>query len=162
LEDKDVAVLTKDNVIVYDNYGAVSKKEIFHVDWDVTAAEKSGYEHFMMKEIFEEPKVIKDTISPRIKDGKIVLDNISITPEYLQGIEKIFIVACGTAFHAGMVGKYLIEKLARIPVETDVASEFRYRDPILSDKNLVIIIIGFVLYNRSKLSPNPLCTQVHM
>ena len=140
LEDKDVAVLTKDKVIVYDNYGAVSKKEIFHVDWDVAAAEKSGYEHFMMKEIFEEPKVIKDTISPRIKDGKIELDNINITPEYLQGIEKIFIVACGTAFHAGMVGKYLIEKLARIPVETDVASEFRYRDPILSDKNLVIII----------------------
>ena len=140
LEDKDVAVLSKDTVTVYDNYGAVSKKEIFHVDWDVTAAEKSGYEHFMMKEMFEEPKVIRDTIGPRIKDGKIKLDNIDITPEYLQGIEKIFIVACGTAFHAGMVGKYLIEKLARIPVETDVASEFRYRDPIINDKNLVIII----------------------
>jgi glutamine---fructose-6-phosphate transaminase (isomerizing) len=140
LEDKDVAVLTKDQVVVYDNYGAISKKEIFHVDWDVASAEKSGYEHFMLKEMFEEPKVIRDTINPRIKDGRITLDNISITPEYLKGIEKIFIVACGTAFHAGMVGKYLIEKLVRIPVETDVASEFRYRDPIISEKNLVIII----------------------
>lgn len=140
LEDKDVAVLSKDQVVVYDNYGAISKKEIFHVDWDVAAAEKSGYEHFMMKEMFEEPKVVRDTISPRIKDGRIVLDNISITPEDLKGIEKIFIVACGTAFHAGMVGKYLIEKLARIPVETDVASEFRYRDPLINERNLVIII----------------------
>lgn len=140
LEDKDVAVLTKDEVVVYDNYGAISKKEIYRVNWDVAAAEKSGYEHFMMKEMFEEPKVIRDTINPRIKNGKIVLDNIDISPEYLKGIEKIYIVACGTAHHAGMVGKYLIEKLARIPVETDVASEFRYRDPIISDKNLVIII----------------------
>ncbi len=140
LEDKDVAVLSKDNVIIYDNYGVESHKEIFHVDWDVEAAEKSGFEHFMMKEMFEEPKVIRDTMSPRIRDGRIVLDNISITAEYLKGIEKIFIVACGTAFHAGMVGKYLIEKLARIPVETDLASEFRYRDPILNDRNLVIII----------------------
>ncbi|MEN6313847.1 MAG: glutamine--fructose-6-phosphate transaminase (isomerizing) [Clostridiaceae bacterium] len=140
LEDKDIAVLSKDKVTVYDIYGAESKKKIFHVDWDVAAAEKSGFEHFMMKEIFEEPKVIKDTISPRMKDGRIELDNISITPEYLRGIEKIFIVACGTAYHAGMVGKYLIEKLARIPVETDVASEFRYRDPIISNKNLIIII----------------------
>ena len=140
LEDKDVAVLSKDGVIVYDNYGVVSQKEVFHVDWDVAAAEKSGFEHFMMKEMFEEPKVIRDTMSPRIRDGRIVLDNISITAEYLKGIEKIFIVACGTAFHAGMVGKYLIEKLARIPVETDLASEFRYRDPILNYRNLVIII----------------------
>ncbi len=140
LEDKDVAVLSRDGVVVYDNYGAVSDKKIYHVDWDVTAAEKSGYEHFMMKEMHEEPKVIKDTFSPRIKDGRIKLDNIDITPEYLRGIEKINIVACGTAYHAGMVAKYLIEKLARIPVETDVASEFRYRDPIISEKNLVIII----------------------
>jgi len=140
LEDKDVAVLTKDSVQVFDNYGALTQKEVFHVEWDVEAAEKSGYEHFMMKEMCEEPKVIKETISSRLKDGKIVLDSISITPEYLAGIEKIFIVACGTAYHAGMVGKRLIENLARIPVEADVASEFRYRDPIISDKNLVIII----------------------
>lgn len=140
LEDKDVAVLTKDDVVVYDNYGAVSNKEVFHVSWDVDAAEKSGYEHFMMKEMFEEPKAIRSTVSPRIKDGKIQLDDISITPEELQGIEKIFIVACGTAYHAGMVGKYMIERFARIPVETDLASEFRYRDPIINNKMLVIII----------------------
>lgn len=140
LEDKDVAVLTKDDVVVYDNYGAVSNKEVFHVSWDADAAEKSGYEHFMMKEMFEEPKAIRSTVSPRIKGGRIQLDDISITPEELQGIEKIFIVACGTAYHAGMVGKYLIERFARIPVETDLASEFRYRDPIINDKTLVIII----------------------
>jgi glucosamine--fructose-6-phosphate aminotransferase (isomerizing) len=140
LEDKDVAVLTRDNIMIYDNYGAMVQKEVFHVDWDVEAAEKSGYEHFMMKEMCEEPRVIRETAGSRIKDGKIVLDSISITPEYLDGIDKIFIVACGTAYHAGMVGKRLIENLARIPVETDVASEFRYRDPIISDRNLVIII----------------------
>lgn len=140
LEDKDVAVISRDHVVVYDNYGAVSKKEVFHVDWDVAAAEKGGYEHFMMKEMCEEPKVIRDTLRPRIKDDRIKLDNIDLTPEYLKDIEKIFIIACGTAYHAGMVGKYLIEKLARIPVETDLASEFRYRDPIIGDKDLAIII----------------------
>ena len=140
LEDKDVAVISRDHVVVYDNYGAVSKKEVFHVDWDVAAAEKGGYEHFMMKEMCEEPKVIRDTLRPRIKDDRIKLDDIDLTPEYLKNIEKIFIIACGTAYHAGMVGKYLIEKLARIPVETDLASEFRYRDPIIGDKDLAIII----------------------
>jgi len=140
LEDKEVAVLTSDSVKVYDNHGTERKKEVFKVNWDVSSAEKAGYEHFMIKEIFEEPKVIKDTINPRIKDGKISLDSINLTSEDLEKIEKIYIVACGTAYHAGVVGKYLIEKLARIPVEVDVASEFRYRDPIISDKNLVIII----------------------
>ena len=140
LEDKEIAVLSKEDVKVYDIYGAESVKEIYRVDWDVEAAEKSGYEHFMMKEMCEEPKVIRDTINPRIKDGKVTLDKIKITAEDLKGIEKIFIVACGTAYHAGVVGKYLIEKLARIPVETDLASEFRYRDPLISDKNLIIII----------------------
>ncbi|MCX7708672.1 MAG: glutamine--fructose-6-phosphate transaminase (isomerizing) [Clostridia bacterium] len=140
LEDKEVIVLTKDEVKVYDSLGAEVKKEIFHVNWDVSSAEKGGYEHFMMKEMFEEPKVIRDTINPRIKDGKIVLDNIKLTAEDLKNIDKIYIVACGTACHAGVVGKYVIEKLAKIPVEVDVASEFRYRDPLVSDRNLVIII----------------------
>ncbi len=140
LEDKEVVVLKKDGVKVFNIYGVPVSKEIFHVNWDVAAAEKSGYEHFMMKEMCEEPKVVRDTISPRIKDGRIVLDNISITAEDLAGIEKIYIVACGTAYHAGVVGKYAIEKLARIPVEIDLASEFRYRDPLISEKNLVIII----------------------
>ena len=140
LEDKEIAVLEKDSVKVYNIYGVESKKEIFHVNWDVAAAEKSGYEHFMMKEMCEEPKVLRDTINPRIIEGKVELDNINITAEELNSIEKIFIIACGTAYHAGVVGKYMIEKLARIPVETDLASEFRYRDPIVSNKDLVIII----------------------
>ena len=140
LEDKEIVVLSSDSVKVFNNYGAEVKKEVFKVNWNVDAAEKSGYEHFMMKEMFEEPKVIRDTISPRIKDGSISLDNISITSEDLEKIEKIYIVACGTAYHAGVVGKYIIEKLARIPVEVDVASEFRYRDPLITDKNMVIII----------------------
>lgn len=140
LEDKEVVVLKKDGVKVYDSLGAEVKKDVYHVNWDVAAAEKGGYEHFMMKEMCEEPKVIRDTVSPRIKDGRIVLDDIKLTPEDLKNIEKIYIVACGTAYHAGVVGKYIIEKLAKIPVEVDVASEFRYRDPLVSDKNLVIII----------------------
>lgn len=140
LEDKEIVSLSKNEVKVFDITGAEIKKEIFHVTWDVTSAEKSGYEHFMMKEIFEEPKVLRDTINPRIKDNKIVLDDIKLTPEDLKNIDKIFIVACGTAYHAGVVGKYIIEKLARIPVEIDVASEFRYRNPLISNRNLVIII----------------------
>lgn len=140
LEDKEVAVLTKDSVQVFNSLGAPVHKEVFRVDWDVEAAEKGGYEHFMMKEMCEEPKVIKDTITPRIKKGELVLDSINITKEDIEKLEKIYIVACGTAYHAGVVGKYIIEKLCRIPVEVDVASEFRYRDPLISEKNMTIII----------------------
>lgn len=140
LEDKEIAVLRRDSVTVYDQYGAEAVKEIFRVNWDVEAAEKSGYEHFMMKEMCEEPRVLRDTINPRVMDGKVVLDKIAITAEELKNLEKIYIVACGTAYHAGVVGKYLIEKLARIPVETDLASEFRYRDPMVNEKCLMIII----------------------
>jgi len=140
LEDREIVVLKNDGVKVLNSLGTEIKKEVFHVNWDVSAAEKGGYEHFMMKEMCEEPKCIRDTINPRIKDDSIVLDDINITREELENIEKIFIVACGTAYHAGVVAKYVIEKLARIPVEVDVASEFRYRDPLISDKNLVIII----------------------
>lgn len=140
LEDREIVVIKADSVKVLNSLGTEVKKEIFHVNWDVTAAEKGGYEHFMMKEMCEEPKCIRDTISPRIKGDAIVLDDIKITKDELEKIKKIFIVACGTAYHAGVVAKYVIEKLARIPVEVDVASEFRYRDPIVSDKDLVIII----------------------
>lgn len=140
LEDKEVVVLKKDEINVFNNYGARVDKKVFHVDWDVASAEKSGYEHFMMKEMCEEPKVIRDTINPRISYNKVVLDKINITSCDLGNISKIFIVACGTAYHAGVVGKYAIEKMARIPVEVDLASEFRYRDPMVDDKCLVIII----------------------
>lgn len=140
LEDKEVAIVRKDSVKVFDTFGAPVMKGVFHVDWDVSAAEMAGYEHFMMKEMCEEPKVLRDTIGPRIKDGRVTLDNIDISADYLKNISKIFIVACGTAYHAGVVGKYVIEKLARIPVEVDLASEFRYRDPMIGPDCLTIII----------------------
>ena len=140
LEDKEVVVLNRDSAKIYNNHGVEISKEIFHVDWDVASAERQGYEHFMMKEMCEEPKVLRDTINPRIKANGIVLDNIKLTKEYLNNIDKIYIVACGTAYHAGVVGKYVIEKMAKIPVEVDVASEYRYREPLVNERNLVIII----------------------
>lgn len=140
LEDNEIVVLNHDHVTVYNNDKEEVKKEMFTVDWDVSAAEKGGYEHFMMKEIEEQPKAIRDTISPRIKDGRIVLDDISLTTEDIKNINKIYIVACGSAYHVGVVGKYVIEKLCRIPVEVQVASEFRYCNPIINKNDLVIVI----------------------
>jgi glutamine---fructose-6-phosphate transaminase (isomerizing) len=140
LEDKEAVLINKNEVKVFNLLGDEVQKEIFHVTWDAQSAEKGGYEHFMMKEMCEEPKVIRDTINPRVKDHKIELENISLSEDYVRGIEKVYIVACGTAYHAGVVGKYLIEKFARIPVEVDVASEFRYRDPLINEKSLAIII----------------------
>ena len=140
LEDGEVVEVKSNSVKVYDAIGNIVVKEPYKVTWDVESAEKGGFEHFMMKEMFEEPRVVKDTLSPRFLDGDIHLDNISLTAEQLADIDKIFIVACGTAYHAGVVGKYVIEKFARIPVEVDVASEFRYRNALVSERNLVIII----------------------
>ncbi len=140
LEDNEVVVLKKDSVKVYNKDKEELKKEKFTVDWDISAAEKGGYEHFMMKEIEEQPKAIRDTINPRIKDGKIVLDDISLTTKDIKNINKIYIVACGSAYHVGVVGKYVIEKMCRIPVEVQVASEFRYCDPIINNNDLVIVI----------------------
>ncbi len=140
LEDKEVVKINKDEVKVFNLLGDEIKKEVFNVTWDAQAAEKGGFEHFMMKEMCEEPKVIKDTLNPRLKDRVVSLDNVDFSEEFVKGIEKIYIVACGTAYHAGVVGKYLIEKFARIPVEVDVASEFRYRNPLINDKSLAIII----------------------
>ena len=115
-------------------------KEAVTIDWDADAAEKAGYEHFMLKEMYEQPKTITDTISPRIKDNDIVIEELQMTEEELKNIKRIQIVACGSAYHAGVTGKYVIESLARIPVEVDVASEFRYRDPILGEGCMVIVI----------------------
>lgn len=142
IEDREIAILTKENVEIITPEKVRVEKEIFHVDWDAESAEKGGYEHFMIKEIHEQPKAIKDTMNSRIvKDSdEIRIDDIKLTKEELKDISRIFIVACGTAYHAGMVGKYVIEKLARIPVEVDIASEFRYRDPIIDEKTLIIII----------------------
>lgn len=140
IEDREVVRLTAEKVEIYNLLGEQVEREIFHVEWDVASAEKGGYEHFMMKEICEEPAVIKATISPRVRDGKITFENFTLSDDMIKSCEKINIVACGTAFHAGMVGKYIIERLARIPVEADVASEFRYRDPMINSNQITIVI----------------------
>lgn len=140
LENDEIVLLDAENVKVYNLDGEEIKKESYHVEWDISAAEKGGYEHFMFKEIMEQPRVIRDTVQPRIRDGKIVLDDVSLTAEYINGINKIYIVACGSAYHVGVVGKYVIEAMTRIPVEVTVASEFRYMNPIVDDKTLTVVI----------------------
>lgn len=141
LENGEVAELTKDNVRVFDEFGYRVEKKTYVVDWDVSQAEKAGYEHFMIKEIFEQPKALEDTLMLRIKNGKLDFSDDGIPEEMLSDISSITIVACGTAAHAGYAGRVAIEKLARIPVEVDIASEFRYRDPII-DKNQLVIVIS--------------------
>ena len=140
LKDQEIAVLTRDTIDFYNQELELIQKEPERIQWDITAAEKGGYEHFMMKEICEQPEALRKTISPRIREGKIVLDDITLTKEQIQDLRKVFIVACGTSYHVGVVAKYAFERLLKIPLEVDVASEFRYRDPILDDKTLVIII----------------------
>ncbi|MCI1965231.1 MAG: glutamine--fructose-6-phosphate transaminase (isomerizing) [Oscillospiraceae bacterium] len=141
LEDKEFTVIRKDSVEVYTPEGEKTEKPVKHVTWNADAAEKGGYEHFMLKEICEQPGAIKATMTSRILPGQPVkLDDISFTAQEIKDIEKIYIIACGTAYHAGVVGKYVIEKMARIPVEVDIASEFRYRDPLLTDKTLLIAV----------------------
>lgn len=141
LKEKQIAVLTANSVDLFDFEGNPAEKAITTVDWSVDAAEKNNYEHFMMKEIMEQPDVISATISPRLKDHVIKLDDTEFTKEYLESLNKICIVACGSAYHVGCVAKYFIEKIARKPVEVDLASEFRYRSPII-DKNTLVIIIS--------------------
>ncbi|MFX0549538.1 glutamine--fructose-6-phosphate transaminase (isomerizing) [Hathewaya histolytica] len=141
LNDNEFVLMDKSGVQLCDIDGEKIEKEVYHVTWDADAAEKGGYEHFMIKEIHEQPKVIKDTMASRISLGEpINLDNINITKEQIEKLSKIYIVACGTAYHAGVVGKYAIEKLARIPVEVDIASEFKYRDPLIDENSLMIVI----------------------
>lgn len=141
IENNETVVLTADSVKIYDENRNEVEREVFHVTWDADAAEKEGYDHFMLKEIYEQPKGLLETINRRLnEDGTIKLDGISMTKEDIEGFNKIYIVACGTAYHAGLVGKYVIEKLAKVPVEVDVASEFRYRDPYVDDKTLFIAI----------------------
>ncbi|OQB14178.1 MAG: Glutamine--fructose-6-phosphate aminotransferase (isomerizing) [Firmicutes bacterium ADurb.Bin193] len=140
LEDKEIVRVRRDEVVVCNTDREVVQKEVFEVDWNVDAAEKGGYEHFMFKEIMEQPRALRDTVNPRIRDGKIVLDGISIKGKDVENIDNIYIVACGSAYHVGVVGKYIIEKLSRIHVEVDLASEFRYRTPLITDKTLLIVI----------------------
>ena len=140
LEDNEVAVLKKNKVEIFNAYGTRVQKEPYTVDWDVAQAEKGGFEHFMIKEISEEPRALADTLNPRVKEGRIDLSDVGINEEMVKEIKKIIIVACGTAYHAGCVGKSVIERLCRIPVEVDIASEFRYRDPIFLPGTFVMII----------------------
>lgn len=140
LEQNEIATITKDDVKICDVHKEPVKKEIQVADWDADAAQKGGYEHFMLKEIHEQPTAIKTTITPRINEGMVDFSECGLTDEVLAGYDNIFVVACGTAMYAGMVGKYIIEKVARTRVTVDMASEFRYRDPIIGKKDLVILI----------------------
>lgn len=140
LKEKQIAVIKADSFEVFDFNGNPAEKEISLVNWNVTAAEKNNYEHFMMKEIMEQPEVIKATVSPRIKDSEILLDNVEFSEEYLNNLNKISIVACGSAYHVGFIAKYFMENLLKKPVEVEVASEFRYRSPIVNENTLTIVI----------------------
>ena len=142
LADGEVAIVRKDAVEVTNHLGAPVPKKVFEVTWNAEAAEKGGYEHFMLKEIHDQPKAVRDTMSQRITADKksISFDELAWDADYLNSFNKIYIVACGTAYHAGLVGKYYIEKLARVLVEVDVASEFRYRDPIVDEHTLLIVV----------------------
>ena len=141
IENGEMVVVTADEIKIYDEERNPVQREVFHVTWDADAAEKEGYSHFMLKEIHEQPKAISETLNRRLdENGLIKLDGISLTKEELDAFSRIYIVACGTAYHAGLVGKKVIEKFAKIPVEVDVASEFRYREPLVDEKTLFIAI----------------------
>lgn len=140
IDNEEIACLSENDIIFYNVDGDEIQKESKHIDWDINAAEKNGYEHFMLKEIYEQPKTVHDTISPRIKDGQIVIEELGMSEEEMRSISRIHIVACGSAYHTGVTTKYVMEGLARIPVEVDIASEFRYRHPILDKNSLVIVI----------------------
>ena len=140
MDDGEIAVLTADSIDVFDDELVPVEKERHQVDWDVTAAEKGGYPHFMFKEILEQPEAIRKTVSPRIRDGRVVLDTFSLTAEQVRDISRIFIIACGSSYHVGMVSKYNWERLLRRPVQVDLASEFRYSDPLVDERSLVIVI----------------------
>lgn len=140
MDNQEIAALRSDGLRFFSVDQEELEKEPVSIDWDADAAEKAGYEHFMLKEIYEQPKTLSDTISPRIKDDDIRIDELKMTDEELRAVRKIHIVACGSAYHAGVTGKYVLEELPRIPVEVDVASEFRYRNPILEEGTMVIVI----------------------
>lgn len=142
LNDGEMAVVTPDSVWVMNRQGVPITKKVFEVNWDAEAAEKGGYEHFMAKEIYEQPKAIRETMSGRLAkdDSGIIFNELKWSKEDAAAINKVTITACGTAYHAGMVGKYYLEQLVRLPVEVDIASEFRYRSPLIDDNTLVIVI----------------------
>ena len=140
LNDNEIVVLKKDSVQVFNMDKEPVEKQVTHIEWDISAAEKGGYEHFMVKEIMEQPEAIRMTISPRIQDGKVVLEGISFTAQDIRDMDKLCVIACGSSYHVGMNAKYILEKLLRKPVEVTLASEFRYCDPIISSKTLALVI----------------------
>ena len=140
MEDDEVAVLTADRVQILGRDGCFLEKEKHQIQWDVSAAEKGGYTHFMLKEIMEQPEAVRKTISPRIRDGRVVLDDLHLTAEYVRDFSRIYVIACSHSYHVGVVSKYSWEKLLRRPVEVVLASEFRYCDPLVDEKTLVIVI----------------------
>lgn len=140
LDDDEMVVLRKNSVKVFDKDLNEIRKEPFSVDWDVSMAEKGGFDHFMLKEIMEQPKALKNTIEPRIEQGKVKLQDLNFSKGYLDSINKICIIGCGSAYHVGCVAKYIFEKMLRKPVEVEIASEFRYKDPLVDEKTLVIVI----------------------
>jgi len=140
LDNLEIVQLKRDDIKFFNSDLEPIEKEITNIDWDINAAEKGGYEYFMLKEIYEQPKAVRDTIHPRIIDNQIVIEELNMSDEEIKGLKKIYIVACGSAYHTGVTGKYVIEDLARIPVEVDLASEFRYRNPIFEEGTLTIII----------------------
>ena len=140
MDDGEFAEITPDSITVFNPAGQPIEKKISRITWDIQSAEKGGYEHFMLKEIIEQPRAVKATIAPRIKDGDIILDETELTADYLESINKIVITACGSAYYAGCAGKYAIEKLCRIPVQVELASELRYSDPLIDEHTLLIVL----------------------
>ncbi|MBQ6159407.1 MAG: glutamine--fructose-6-phosphate transaminase (isomerizing) [Oscillospiraceae bacterium] len=140
LNDGDTVIFTKDKARFYDAFYDPVEKVPETIDWDISAAEKCGYDHFMIKEIHEQPKAVKGTLSPRIRDGRVVLDDVTLSKEYLEELKRIYIVACGSSYYVGCLGKHILEKTCRIPVEPVLASEFRYSEPVLGRDTLVLII----------------------
>ena len=140
MDDGEIAVVTAESIDVFDAEMNPLEKKHSQVDWDVSAAEKGGYAHFMFKEIMEQPEAIRKTVSPRIREGRVVLDDLHLTAEYVRDISRIFVIACGSSYHVGMVSKYNWERLLRRPVEVCLASEFRYSNPLVDDRSLVVVI----------------------
>ena len=141
IENNEIVEIKKDSVKIMDTEGNEVKRDVTHVEWDLEAASKGGYEYFMEKEIYEQPKVLMETLNSRIDENKkINFEDAGFTKEYLEGVSNVYIVACGTAYHAGLVGKYIIEKKTRIKVDVELASEFRYRNPVIDENTLIIVL----------------------
>ena len=141
LDDREIVVIEGANIDIFKETGEKVNKDIYHVTWDEDAAEKGGFDDFMLKEIHEQPRAIRDTMAGRVSmEHDIVLDDLKLTKEDLENVDRIYVVGCGTAYHAGLIGKDILEGLARIPVEVDIASEFRYRNPLITEKTLVIVL----------------------